>query len=161
MCRGDRGIEMESVKEKLRNSERGLRNVVGSGNLLDRARIVPLAYPVNWNVPMLNRSAVVIIPKKPFLDWVNAVDDLGTVTADDMQGMIYLVPDYEDPADADKVLKKVCNDIFCRELEGWHTDEEAWPQDRSFKVFKQWFDIQHYEIVTDVGRGPIENDDQD
>ena len=51
--------------------------------------------------------------------------------------------------------------IFCRELEGWHTDEEAWPQDRSFKVFKQWFDIQHYEIVTDVGRGPIENDDQE
>ena len=70
---------------------------------------------------MLNRSAVVIIPKKPFLDWVNAVDDLGGVTADDMQKMIYLVPDYEDPADADKVLKKVCNDIFCRELEGWST----------------------------------------
>ena len=135
--------------------------MAGSGNLLDRARIVPLAYPVNRNVPMLNRSAVVIIPKQPFLDWVNAVDDLGGVTADDMQGMIYLVPDYEDPADADKVLKKVCNDIFCRELEGWHTDEEAWPQDRSFKVFKQWFDIQHYEIVTDVGRGPIENDDQE
>ena len=111
------------------------------------------------NVPMLNRSAVVIIPKQPFLDWVNAVDDLGTVTADDMQKMLYLVPDYEDPADADKVLKKVCNDIFSRELEGWHTDEEAWPQDRSFKVFKQWFDIQHYEIVTDVGRGPIENDE--
>ncbi len=110
---------------------------------------------------MLNRSAVVIIPKQPFLDWVNAVDDVGTVTADDMQGMIYLVPDYEDPADADKVLKKVCNDIFCRELEGWHTDAEAWPQDRSFKVFKQWFDVQHYEIVTDVGRGPIENDDQE
>ena len=64
---------------------------------------------------MLNRSAVVIIPKQPFLDWVNAVDDLGGVTADDMQKMIYLVPDYEDPADADKVLKKVCNDIFCRE----------------------------------------------
>ena len=34
---------------------------------------------------MLNRSAVVIIPKQPFLDWVNAVDDSGTVTADDMQ----------------------------------------------------------------------------
>ena len=133
--------------------------MVGSGNLLGRARIVPLAYPVNRNVPMLNRSAVVIIPKQPFLDWVNSVDDVGTVTADDMQKMIYLVPDYEDPADADKVLKKVCDEIFCRELEGWHTDEEAWPQDRSFKVFKQWFDVQHYEIVTDVGRGPIENDD--
>ena len=40
---------------------------------------------------MLNRSAVVIIPKQPFLDWVNAVDDLGGVTADDMQKMLYLV----------------------------------------------------------------------
>ena len=55
---------------------------------------------------MLNRSAVVIIPKQPFLDWVNSVDDVGTVTADDMQKMIYLVPDYEDPADADKVVAR-------------------------------------------------------
>jgi len=70
---------------------------------------------------MLNRSAVVVRPKKPFLDWVRAVDDgdVSEVTADQMVPTLYLVPDYEDPADAEEVLRKVCEEIFCRELEGW------------------------------------------
>ena len=110
---------------------------------------------------MLNRSAVIVRPKKPFCDWLRAVDyeDAPEVTLDEMGPTLYLVPDYEDPADAEKILKKVCDEIFCRELEGWYTDVEVWPKDRSLKVFKQWFDVQHYEIVEDVGRGHIENDE--
>jgi hypothetical protein len=107
---------------------------------------------------MLNRSAVVVKPKKPFLDWVNSVDDSDGVTADDLQKTLYLVPDYEDPEDAEKVLKKIYDDIFCNELAGWYTDEEIWPKDRSLKMFKQWFDVEHFDLVEDVGRGPIEND---
>jgi hypothetical protein len=110
---------------------------------------------------MLNRSAVVVRPRKPFLDWVRAVDDEDApeVTPDEMVPTLYLVPDYEDPADAEKVLKKVCEEIFCRELEAWFRDEECWPRDRSLKKLKEWFDIQHIDLVEDVGRGPIENDE--
>jgi hypothetical protein len=110
---------------------------------------------------MLNRSAVIVRPKMPFYDWLRSVDDVDApeLTVDEMGPMLYLVPDYEDPADAEKVLKKVYEEIFCRELEGWCTDEDVWPTDRSLKVFKQWFDVQHYEIGEDVGRGPIENDE--
>ena len=110
---------------------------------------------------MLNRSAVIVRPKKPFCDWLRAVDyeDAPEVALDEMGPTLYLVPDYEDPADAEKILRKVCDEIFCRELEGWYTDEDVWPKDRSLKVFKQWFDVQHYEVVEDVGRGPIENDE--
>jgi hypothetical protein len=110
---------------------------------------------------MLNRSAVIVRPKKPFCDWLRAVDydDAPEVTLDQMGPTLYLVPDYEDPAGAEKVLKKVCEEIFCRELEGWYTDVEVWPKDRSLKVFEQWFDVQHHEVVEDVGRCPIENDE--
>jgi hypothetical protein len=76
-------------------------------------------------------------------------DDAPEVTLDQMDATLYLVPDYDDPADADKVLKKVCEEIFCRELEGWYTDGDVWPKDRSLKVFKQWFDVQHDEVVED------------
>ena len=109
---------------------------------------------------MLNRSAVIVRPKKPFLDWVRAVDydDAPEVTLDQMDATLYLVPDYEDPADAEKVLRRVCEEIFCRELEGWYTDVAVWPKDRSLKVFKQWFDVQHHAVVEDVGRGPIQHD---
>jgi hypothetical protein len=100
-------------------------------------------------------------PKQPFLDWVRAVDDddAPEATLDQMDATLYLVPDYDNPADADKVLKKVCEEIFCRELEGWYTDGDVWPKDRSLKVFKQWFDVQHDEVVENVGRGPSENDE--
>jgi len=48
---------------------------------------------------MLNRSAVVVRPKKPFCDWLRAVDyeDPPEVTLDEMGPTPYLVPDYEDP----------------------------------------------------------------
>jgi hypothetical protein len=110
---------------------------------------------------MLNRSAMVVRPRKPFLDWVRAVDDEDApeVTIDEMVPTLYLVPDYEDPVDAEKVLKKVCGEIFCRELEAWYTDEACWPRDRGLERFKEWFEIEHLELVEDVGRGPIENDE--
>jgi hypothetical protein len=69
---------------------------------------------------MLNRSAVVVRPKQPFVDWLKSVKelDLPDMTLDQLDKTLYLVPDYEDPGDAEKVLKKVCDEIFCRELEG-------------------------------------------
>jgi hypothetical protein len=54
---------------------------------------------------MLNRSAVIVRPKKPFCDWLRAVDydDAPEVTLEQMDATLYLVPDYEDPADAEKL----------------------------------------------------------
>ena len=49
----------------------GLRDGAACGNLLAAFQYPP-ASP--WNEPMLNRSAVIVRPKKPFLDWVRAVD---------------------------------------------------------------------------------------
>jgi len=110
---------------------------------------------------VLNRSAVAVRPKQPFLDWVKSVEELDKpgMTLDQFDKTLYLVPDYEDPADADKVLKKVCEEIFCRELAGWYTDEQVWPTDRSLRVFKQWFDVEHFDVVEDVGVSPLANDD--
>lgn len=62
-----------------------------------------------------------------------------------------LVPAYEDLAEADTVLQRVCEQLFCPELEGWYTDVDLRPKDRRLKVFKQWFDVQHYETVEDGG----------
>ena len=110
---------------------------------------------------MLNRSAVMVRPKQPFVDWLRSVEELDVpeITLAQLDKTLYLVPDYEDPEDAEKVLKKVYDDIFCNELVGWYRDEEMWPKGRTLKMFKQWFDIEHFDLVEDVGRGPIENDE--
>lgn len=110
---------------------------------------------------MLNRSAVVVRPRQPFLDWIRSVEELELpdVTLAELDKTLYLVPDYEDLEDAEKVLELVCEEIFCRELSGWYADEETWPQDRSLEVFRQWFDVEHFDLVEDVAAGPIENDE--
>ncbi|MFN9369376.1 MAG: hypothetical protein ACK6CT_11540 [Planctomycetia bacterium] len=49
----------------------------------------------------------------------------------------------------------ICGEIFRRELHGLYADEETWPKDRSLKAFTQWFDVDHFRVVEDVGREPI------
>lgn len=48
---------------------------------------------------MLNRSAVIVRPKKPSLDGVRTVDygDAPVVTMEDFRATLYLVPDYGGP----------------------------------------------------------------
>jgi len=110
---------------------------------------------------MLNRSAVVVRPKQPFVAWLKSVEELHLpdVTLAKLGSTLYLVPDWDDPAEAEQVLREVYDDIFCRELEAWYTDEDTWPKRRTFKLFKQWFDVEHFDLVQDVGHGPIENDE--
>jgi len=80
------------------------------------------------------------------------------ITLEQLDKAIDLVSDYEDPKDAEKDLKRVHHEIFCRELYGWYTDERIWPQDRSWRVFKAWFDIEHFDLIEDVGAGPLEDE---
>ncbi len=109
---------------------------------------------------MLNRSAVVVRPRQPFVDWLRSVEELEVpnITLEQLDKTLYLVPDYEDPNDAEKVLKRVCDDIFCRELEAWYTDAHTWPKDRSWRVFKEWFDTEHFDVIEDLVAGPLEDE---
>jgi hypothetical protein len=59
---------------------------------------------------------------------------------------------------AEKILKEVHDDIFCREWGAWYTDERTWLKDRSWRAFKQWFDIEHCDVSEDVGAGPFEDE---
>jgi hypothetical protein len=110
---------------------------------------------------LLNRSAVVVRPKQPFVAWLKSIEELHLpdVTQAQLGTTLYLVPAWDDPADAEKVLGRVHDEIFCRELESWSTDEATWPKRRSLKLFKQWFDVVHFDLVQDVGPGPIGNDE--
>lgn len=109
---------------------------------------------------MLNRSAIVVRARQPFVDWLRSVEELEerNITLEQLDKTLYLVPDYEDPEDAEKILKRVYGEIFCRELNGWYTDKRTWPKDRSWRVFKAWFDIEHFDLIEDVGAGPLEDE---
>jgi len=106
---------------------------------------------------MINRSALIVRPKKPYLDWAAGLDDSG-VSAD-IKGdeTVYLIPETDDEEQMKRVLKGLFSDIFERELMAWHTDESAWPQPRSMALFRQWFELEFHGIVEDLGHDMIED----
>ena len=99
---------------------------------------------------MLNRSALIVRPRQPYLDWAASLDDSGLVP--DMAGehTVYLAPGFEDDDEAAKVLRTVYAEIFERELNAWHTDEGDWPPNRTFAMFKQWFEVEMHSVVEDL-----------
>lgn len=50
-------------------------------------------------------------------------------------------------------------DLFEAELEGWYTDPTLWPQDRTFRLFQTWFDVECHSVVVDMVGGDIYDDE--
>ena len=108
---------------------------------------------------MLNRSALIVRPRQPFLDWAAQLDDSQVIPSVEDEQSVYLVPSFEDDEELEAVLKNVYREIFESELFGWHTDKTAWPKKRSLATFKQWFQIEWHTIVEDLCAYEIVDDD--
>ena len=99
---------------------------------------------------MLNRSAVIVRPRQPYLDWAASLGDSGLVPDVTGEHTVYLAPGFEDDVDAAKVLSTVYAEIFERELNAWHTDEGDWPPNRTFAMFRNWFEVEMHSAVEDL-----------
>lgn len=101
---------------------------------------------------MLNRCLLTIKAKEPFLNWVNSLPDSDKVTIEELNEdtAVYLVPEYEDDDQRDRILKKVYKDIFEEQLESWWIDEKYYPAKRDLKTFKQWFHVEFHSMITDL-----------
>lgn len=114
---------------------------------------------------ILNRTAITLTAKQPFIDWINnAEDDDFSITLEQLQEdtHVYLIPESGDkiPFTVETVVKPHFKAIFEEELSGWFTPEAMWPKRRGFKTFLEWFDVHLHSVVLDtVSRGFIEFDD--
>ena len=109
---------------------------------------------------MLNRCAVVVRPKQPYLDWAKQYQGSGAPFTDD-ERIVYLLPEYADEKEARQTLERAFDMIFEAELNGWHTNEDDWPQNRTFALFKKWFYIEVNAMVQDLCGDPLEDDEFD
>lgn len=108
---------------------------------------------------MLNRGALIVRPKQPYLDWPAGLDDSGLESDVDDEKTVYLIPSFEDDGEAWELIEQAYAEIFEQELEAWHMDESAWPQDRSFALFLEWFDIEFHSVVEDLGDEELSDDE--
>jgi len=103
---------------------------------------------------MINRAAVVLKPKRPYLDWTKQDDGTG-IAESVFQSMhdeptVYLLPECEDPDSEKHVLAEYWPALFEAMLEGWLRDESMWPRNRTFQMFEEWFEIQLSYVVRDL-----------
>ncbi len=110
---------------------------------------------------MLNRAALIVRPKQPYLDWAAGLDDSGLVPDVEGEKTVYLIPEFESDEEGLRVLKRIYAEIFERELDSWHTDPLAWPQKRDFRTFQQWFSIELHSVVEDVVADVLIDDERE
>lgn len=104
---------------------------------------------------IINKAAITVIPKEPFIKWVQGTDAKAAEISDEdilSNSQVYLVDASEDGDDPEKLIKKNFKVIFEEELAGWYTDEETWPDKMDLRLFKQWFHVTVHGIVLDIGK---------
>ncbi len=113
------------------------------------------------DLPTVNRCAIVLEPTDAYIDWVKKCceDDINlSVSELNEEGTTYLIPEVD--AEPDTWLRRNYAPIFEHELSAWCLDIALWPEDRSLKVFKKFFNIRFCSMVLDMGRGAIERDSE-
>ena len=115
---------------------------------------------------MVNRGALVLRYKQPAVSWINEADPAPlpaplTLERVNEDRTVYLIDDSacDDAQIFGGWLQRNYGALFEMELEGWYTDENFWPQDRSYELFCQWFDPEVHTVLMDIGDGDIFDDD--
>jgi len=101
---------------------------------------------------MLNRSVLIVKAKEPFRQWINSLPDPDDVSLDELNEdtTAYLVPEYDDDSQRDRILSKIFKDIFEEQLDDWWQDEKDWPVKRDLRTFKKWLDLEYHSVVIDI-----------
>lgn len=112
----------------------------------------------------ISRHLIILMPKQPVLDWIKRVDpNPPNISLDEVrqEQNAFLVPDTLDgQQEAERWVLRRWSMFFEGFLAEWYTDESWWPQKRTQKMFKEWFEIQYHSMVWDMVAGePIDYED--
>ena len=113
--------------------------------------------PFTYYYENINRNAIVVNAKKPLFDWINYLYPESPVNGR-QEGNIYLIREKNSIEEIEKWLKLNFDKIFENELNDWHSEENDWPQKRTLKMFKDWFDYQLHSMVLDMEETDITKD---
>jgi hypothetical protein len=113
--------------------------------------------PIPYFYDSINRNAIVVKPKQALIDWVNSIYPESPIEAVN-EATVYLIKEKDSNEAIEKWLQKNFDNIFQNELNNWHTDEKDWVQKRTYKLFKEWFDIEIHSMILDLEETAITKD---
>ncbi len=106
----------------------------------------------------INRAALIVRPRQPYVDWANSVDDGGPraiLKQLRKEPSIYLVESIDSLEDFDLLVDDTWAWIFREQLNGWMQDEDSWPEGLSRELFLQWFDCEVSTVIWDMLKSKI------
>ena len=106
----------------------------------------------------VKRTAVIVIPKQPYIDWANSLEEGGVKLGVDYtpEHTIYLVEDITGyMIDKVEIIKPHYEFIFEEELVSWHRLVSDWPATRDLDTFLEWFDVEIASIVLEPNKRKI------
>jgi len=95
----------------------------------------------------INRNLLIVKPKQPFVDWINAQPDQDvpvSLTEIRWECTTYLIPEMMNEDDAFEYIDAFKLDIFEFELDAWCRDSDVWPKGRTAKIFDEWFELEYH-----------------
>ena len=112
---------------------------------------------------MVNRGAVILKLKEPFIKWANEVDPYDENLVIKIENAneecnVYLVSE-DDAENFEQWITLNYSQLFESELEDWYTDEALWPKVRSRKLFDKWFSVECHSVIIDTVGGQIFDDE--
>ncbi len=110
----------------------------------------------------INRSALIVKPAQPFLDWLHQVDlTSARLTLEDLQRepTIYLVPECDSEDQAIESLGESVSDIFEEHLDGWYRVPTVWPTKRDLTTFRRWFEFSFHSMIVDLCNDVLEHEE--
>ncbi len=108
---------------------------------------------------LLNRTAITIRPRQPYLDWANSFTDGGPtlqVARARTYGTAFLLPEAEFESEIEAWIEENSTWLFDFQLSAWSEDESRWPADRGAKAFGEWFELEIHDAVVDLSEAELE-----
>ena len=113
---------------------------------------------MKFDLPMVNRSLIIVRVKQPYVEWANHLSDRieseksnpYTIQSINEEPGTYLIPEIFDPEELEMYLDRTWILLFEKLLSDWTSDQTLWPKKRTFKMFTDWFEIQCSSVVYDL-----------
>lgn len=102
----------------------------------------------------VKRVAAVVKPTAMMLQWIKEKTDINQkLTIENLRTdcLTLLIPAFKGPKQAETFIKDIYPGIFENELLAWGITENKWPKERTYDLFKEWFDIELHSLVFDIG----------
>ncbi len=102
---------------------------------------------------LLNRTALVVTPKRRLMEWVNRLPDAGeSLHPDELHSLrnVYVVATGDEEPELQALITTYWEEIFEEFLREWAPDESLWPANRTAHTFRDWFEVESIGSVVDL-----------